>query len=402
LAVTTCLFSVALAQEPPAQGGADESLVRDDQIAASLLTDVRSYQRAIEFLETNSGAFATGLSEELLGLGLALQRSGNHEAAVDTFKRGVHLARINEGLYSPRQIALLQGEIASHIAMGAFETADERQRYLYRVQAQTLSDATRGEALMQHALWQRKAYEVGVGENPFSRLHRMWSLHRMALTELVDAEGEKSPELLPPLYGMLRSQYLLSGFVGELSTGRYRTRSLYADEESQQIGYRGQSYKQGSAVIRAIYDIRVVQPEATSTDVLEPLMLLADWQFWHGKRNDAMKTYAELSGELAQLDGAEELQDAYFGTPQPLPAVPGVRALPEPQAEQPGRLLLEFGVTDRGRVVDVVRIDEYAQNDAKAGDIIRRLRQTPFRPRFSDGMPVETEGLRWAYDTTDW
>ena len=85
---------------------------------------------------------------------------------LEAFKRGTHLARINEGLYSTRQLALLRGEIESLIAIGDLETADERQRYLYRVQARTLSDRSRGEALMRQALWQRQAYEAGLGEAP--------------------------------------------------------------------------------------------------------------------------------------------------------------------------------------------------------------------------------------------
>ena len=393
------------AQSPPLPGiesDADNTLMSEEQARESLMTDVRTYRRSIEALESSSGAFAPGLAQELLGLGLALQRNGDHEGAIEVFKRGVHLARINDGLYGQGQIALLQGEIASRIALGAYERADERQRYLYRVQARTLSDTTRGQAFMQHALWQRQAYEAGVGKHPFTRLQRMWSLYRLALTEFVDAEGDTSPALLPALYGMLRSQYLLSGFVGETASGRFRTRELYANDESQQVAFRHQAYKQGNAIIRTIYDIRTQQPDATRDDTLESLLLLGDWQLWHGKRNDAMQTYAKLSGELAGSDDAEAVQSDLLATPQPLPAVPGVRALPEPVAGQPGRLLLQFGVTERGRVVDLERLDEYTQNDAKADQIVRRLRQTPFRPRFSDGMPVSTEGLRWAYDTTDW
>ncbi|MEM1188864.1 MAG: hypothetical protein AAGI72_10080 [Pseudomonadota bacterium] len=368
----------------------------------ALMLDVRDYQQAIAAIEAETGAFAPQLSEQLLGLGLALQRNGDHEAAVQTFKRGVHLARINEGLYSQGQLALLQGEIASHVALGAFTEADERQRYLYRVQARTLSDSNRGEALMQHALWQRQAYEAGIGEEPVTRLTRMWSLYRLALTEYVDVEGESSTALLPPLYGMLRAQYLLSGFVGETSKGRYRTRPRYVEESAQQTAYSNQSYKQGNAVIRAIYDVRVSQDDASIEDSVESLLMLADWKLWHGKRNEALETYGRLYTELAENEAAKAIVDREFAEPHALPKVDGVRALPPPVAEREGVLLLEFDVTDRGRVVDLERLDEHPQNDARAEDIMRRLRQTPFRPSFSDGMPVRTEGIRWAYDVSIW
>ncbi|EAQ98672.2 hypothetical protein KT71_01805 [Congregibacter litoralis KT71] len=393
---------------PAAVGATDtaaaeaEALASEEAARDALMGDVRAYLKRIEAQESSDGAFAPGLTEDLLGLGLALQRNGDHEQAVRIFKRGIHLSRINEGLYSRRQLALLEGEIASHIALGALSEADERQRYLYRVQAKTLSDVTRGQALMEHALWQRQAYEAGIGEDPFARLVNMWSLYRFALSEFAKVEGETSPMLLPPLYGMLRAQYMLSGFVGETTSGRYRTGGVYGDEESRQIGYRSQSYKHGNAVIRAIYDIQVAQSDVTLKDTAEVLLLLGDWQYWHGKRAEALDTYAQLYGELEETEAAQALREQLFASPQPLPGLAGVRALPQHSGEQEGRLLLEFGVSERGRVMDVVRLDDHMHNDEKAGDIINRLRRTPFRPRIDDGLPVETEGLRWAYDTSAW
>lgn len=390
---------IAAPQDSPddSDGLESEQSARDN-----LMTDVRAYQQRIEAAETAQGAFAPGLSEDLLGLGVALQRNGDHAAAVAVFKRGVHLSRINEGLDSSRQLALLKGEIASHVALGSLEEADERQRYLYRVEAKTLSDVTRGQALIQHALWQRQAYEAGVGEEPYGRLLNMWSLYRLALTELAQAEGDTSPTLLPALYGMLQAQYLISGFVGETTNGQFRTRGVYGEELTQQMGYRSQSFKQGRAVIRAIYDVKTSQANARLEDTAELMLMLGDWQLWHGKRNDALDTYAELYGELAETDAAKELRQQMFGSPSPLPQLAGVRAFPDPVDEGEGRLLLEFGVTDRGKVVDVVRLDNYAPNNQIAEDVIFRLRGTPFRPRFDDGMPVDTKGLRWAYETSSW
>lgn len=408
---SACLLLVAALLWPPfvstaaeleTQQADTDALEREEGARETLLSDVRAYAQRIQEMESSDGAFAPGLTEDLLGLGLALQRNGDHEQAVKVFKRGIHLSRINEGLYSRRQLSLLQGEIASHIAMGALSEADERQRYLYRVQAKTLSDVTRGQALMQHALWQRQAYEAGIGEDPFARLVNMWSLYRYALTEFAKIDGETSPTLLPPLYGMLRAQYLLSGFVGETSNGRFRTGGIYGDEESRQIAYASQSYKQGSSVIRAIYDIEIAQNDVKLEDTAEVLLMLGDWQFWHGKRNEALETYGELYGELAEGEAAQQLRGQLLDTPQPLPGLIGVRALPEPVDEQEGRLLLEFGVSDRGRVVNVVRLDDNVQNDTKAGDVISRLKRTPFRPRIDDGLPVDTEGLRWAYDISVW
>ncbi len=391
------------ASTPAAEAGArDAALESEAEARQNLLADVRDYQHRIAELETRGGAYANGLAEQLLGLGLALQRNGAHGEAIETFKRGVHLTRINEGLYSDRQMAMLQGEIASHIAQGEYSVADERQRYLYRIQTQALTDVTRAQAFMHHARWQRKAYEADLGDAPFSRLINMFSLHRLALTELVNVEGEDSPLLLEPLYGMLQAQYLLSGFVGETSSGHYRTGGVFSDEQSMQMSYRNESYKQGNAEIRAIYDVSAMQPEFDLEHSANTLILQGDWKLWHGKRGEAMAVYGEIFGELAARDADQAIVDSLFGVPVPLPAIEGVRTLPPRIEEREGALLLEFGVSERGRVTDLVRVDNHPSNDDSADSIMRRFRQTLFRPRISDGMPVETQGLRWAYDTADW
>ncbi|MGL4564842.1 MAG: hypothetical protein ACRCVD_06085, partial [Halioglobus sp.] len=74
----------------------------------------REYQDAIAEIESSEGAYAGQLPESLLGLGLHLQSQGRHVDAIKALRRGVHLARINEGLYCTQQIPLLQGEITSY------------------------------------------------------------------------------------------------------------------------------------------------------------------------------------------------------------------------------------------------------------------------------------------------
>ncbi|MFK7830978.1 MAG: hypothetical protein AB8B57_14460 [Congregibacter sp.] len=369
--------------------------------AAYLSLDIKPYMDNIAAIEQVEGAFAIGLAEPLLSAGLALQRNGAHEQAIRLFKRGVHLTRINEGLHSPQQIAMLQGEIASHVALNAYEDADERQRYLHRIQSRSLSDAFRGDAYMQYARWQRQAYEAGIGEDPFNRLQRMLSLYRMALAEYVDLEGIESPKQLDPLYGMLRASYLISGFVGQTTSSGFSTQ-WSNDAATRRAAYRGQRYKEGEAIIRRIFDVYGAQPEFSIEEQARVSQMLADWQLWNGKRDEALQTYAAIDGELAAMEGAQVIREKLFGRPHPLPALEGVRAFPMPKEEQEGYLLLEFGVTDRGRVTDLTRLDTHPANDEIAGRVIRRLKQTPFRPRISDGAPVATQGLRWAYDTSIW
>ena len=410
------LFALALAFTAgpvAAQDAIDTAAVADNN-------DVAYYRQAIEEMESSQGAYAEGLQEQLLSLGMSLQQQGRHDEAIRVLKRGVHLARINNGLYSIDQIPLLQTEIASHMASGQFLEADERQMYLYRVQQRTLDRGeVRAQALMQQARWQRRAYEMGVGEQGFARLLTMWDLYRLALNDVVDQQGDTSMDLLPPLEGMLESQYLIAGYQGETSSGGYGGDDLAARQNQGRFNaYRSQSYKRGQAVIQAMYDIEQKNNGGDKVAAAESLVMLGDWMLWHGEREAAFGAYRDAMMELAETDDAQLHRERLFGTPVALPSLAGVRPLPEPIAAENGNLLLEFGVSSRGRVVDLERIEESIDSEeveaaedaveqaeeatAATNRFMRKLRRTRFRPRFEDGEPVATEKLIWAYDTSNW
>jgi len=399
LSALVTALSAATDQAPPTAEPRDTGALQ-----TSGRQSISRYRDLIARLEDEGGAYNPALTEPLLELGMALQESGMHGDAISLLKRGVHLARINNGLYSEIQLALLESEIKSHIALGQLEEADDRHRYLYRVQQRTLKDAGRGFAFMKQAKWQRRAYELELDENGFNRLINMWNLHRMALTEFAEADGDASPTLLPPLHGMLRAQYLMSGSNGENSSGRFQRAGfrIRGDDQGRLSAYRGQSYKQGDSVVRAIFDVQAAQPDSTPLARAEVLAMMGDWRLWHGRYKEALDAYSEAIIELASVDGAEEGMQALFGAPLALPALEGIRPLPEPASPDKADLLLEFTVDERGRVRDLTRLDDSQASVGIVNRIMRTLRGTPFRPRFDTGEPVATTGIQWAYDTDQW
>ena len=358
-----------------------------------------AFRGAISTLESNQGAYSAGLSEQLLSLGLALQAQGRHTEAVDLFKRGVHLARINDGLHSPAQIPPLQGQIASYIALGSYTEADERQHYMYGVQLNSMdSGQARTAALMQQANWQHNAYRLGIGEQGFTRLMNMWDLYRLALNDIITREGNTSTELLAPLHGMLQAQYLISSYKGE-DQGSGSSDDLGSRQQLNRFNaYRAQSYQKGRAVILAIYDIERAREDEQSVAPAKALVMLGDWQLWHEERESAWQTYQDVLRELAERDDAQMQAARLFGEPVALPDIDGIRSLPPTVDTEQGDILLEFGVTERGRVVNLERLDTNEGSDGKANRLMRRLRKTQFRPRFDAGEAIETDKLVRAYE----
>ncbi len=371
---------------------------------------LRAIRNAVENAESSSGAYAAELPQQLLSLGLVLQREGRHIDAIKVFKRGSHLARINNGLYSAQQIPFLEREITSYLALGEYTEADEGQSRLYRAQKRSLANSeSLADALMQQADWQRKAYKLGIGgeEMSFTHLLYMWDLNRMALTTILEREGDKSSSLLPPLYAMLQAQYLISSHNDHTRSTNYDFSSGGGSRQSQTRfnRYIAKSYDMGRSVIGAMHGIQVSHYGEKGLPAIETRILLGDWMLWHDAHDPALASYTRAFRELAELDDAQLHTQRLLGEPVPLPDLDGVRPLLPEVGVNEGNILVEFGVSARGTVVDPSRVreDNTAElepdeaTEGKANRLLRALRKTKFRPRFENGEPTPTEKIVKAY-----
>ena len=135
------------------------------------------------------------------------------------------------------------------------------------------------------------------------------------------------------------------------------------------------------------------------------------------------EAYAEAYGELAGLGAAQDSDTpgstepaqesthdndaegdseairevAALAEPVPLPAFADLQPLPMVATPEEGNILLEFGVTATGKVVDLERLDENEALDGKANRLMRKLRRTTFRPRFEAGQAVASENVTRSF-----
>ncbi len=412
-----CCAALSASAQPEQDPGISASDQQASETAEAMVIDLRNtldqraapepapesslvleYRNAIATQERLGGAYAPGMTEQLLGLGAALQQLNRHEEAIDVFKRGAHIARINSGLYSGEQIALLRSEIRSHMAIGQFDLVDERQRYLYRVERRALSNLSESaEALMRQAKWQQEAFLMRVGdpETLPGRLMVTWDLYRLALTDMIELYGNASPELRRPLMGMLTSQYLLAGHRG------FPHYKASKDSDAQLAALTSTTYKRGVAVINALIELNEANDLAIEQKV-EDTAALGDWAQWFGKYSEAEIHYATA---MNLIDTAEqpELMAQFFAQPVPLPAVDGLDSLPPHAEGDHGPLTVSFSVTETGRVKD---FEEVARPELEDDKILRRLvrtlKDTRFRPGFDGSQPIASQGLLWSFDADAW
>ncbi|MEP5764645.1 MAG: hypothetical protein ABJ308_08620 [Halieaceae bacterium] len=373
---------------------------------ALIIPDATSYQFYITDLESRFGPYAPGLSEQLLGLGSAYQQQGLHDQAIDYFKRGVHIARVNGGLNGEQQIPLLQRLIRSLVAMGDFETADERQYYLFRVQANVYGRGSKqmSLAMLERAEWERRAYHLALGDTAFMRLLTMWELYSAALRNISREDGSHSQSLLRPLSGLLQTQYMISAYSGESTSVAEAVSTAEARfvEANRFSMVRGSNYKQGQAVIRAMREVYDYNEDEESPLATEALVQLGDWHQWHQKRDSALLIYQQAWDEFGELKDGERLREVYFGQPTLLPDLPGsARDLVAPSVVE-GYASVSYFINGRGRVksLELLEMERMDETDTRPPvRLLRRIKQQTFRPRLQDREPIATETIekRYAY-----
>lgn len=374
------------------------------------------YRSYIQSMEASAGAFAPGLTEQLLGLGLNLQALNRHEEAEAVLKRGVHVSRVQSGLYAADQIPLLRAEIRSLTAMGRFDEVDERQRYLARVESEALEGTPASiAAFLDQGAWAEQAWELRLGEletHP-EHLARSWEYYRLAYNQSGNLFGEQSLELVAPLEGMLRLQYHFAALQ------RNNTGGSAFDKGSYRQGTAlGGVYRRGEAVLTNIYAVKRINGSSAGEQARD-LARLGDWAWWMGRRSTAFDYYEQAwqritpepapqldtddttdtlaatetddtepaadeanqtvasteDGDAKDPDGENDeaeqadvtppepepvddpvMRAALFEVSTPLPDIDNLRPLPPFTRDDAGPIVVQFRVNDAGKVTDLERL----------------------------------------------
>jgi len=398
--------TLALVLNAPHAAWAEESVeldFTDDATETTLYTEeLDRFEQRIATIESMGGAFNSSLSEELLGLGLALQRSGRHERAVQVLKRGTHVTRINEGLFTKSQIPFLKAEVVSLGELGDPTEADERYDYLIKVQEKSLTAGPeRVKAWNEFAQWQKSLFLSNPREENFYRLAKMLSVYEKSLADLVEYEEEYNL-IKTSLSGLLQTYFLITSFDEGEDISPFERRSAFDEDQPQSNFY--EYYRQADRGAPSVIEL-LVRTESkvhgpVSFEAFHASLQLADWNLWRGQRRSAFEVYRQIDqviGELEDEARIEELRTRLFSEPVLLPDLDAVRLLPPAVPEADGNVRLSFTVTDRGSVRSVERVDVAEGLDGATGRFIRMLRKATFRPKIVDGETVTLQDIEQSY-----
>jgi len=110
-----------------------------DELGTALLLagrpeeSIQHFERSVDMLRDLDGIFSADLVNPYSGMGMAMQRLGNHEGAVGFFQRAQHITHRHAGVSNMEQISLMESISRSMMSQNKFAEARRLQKAILKV-----------------------------------------------------------------------------------------------------------------------------------------------------------------------------------------------------------------------------------------------------------------------------
>ena len=342
---------------------------------------VQNFETAISIIETNEDRLNAQLINPLKGLGDAQLAYGRPDLANRTYKRAIHVTHVNEGPHNMDQIDLLESIAETHARMDDMEAAKEVQDQIYalNIRAHEVDSLALVPTLMRRAKWQHRSGYI------FDER----ATYRRAIRIIEEADGKDSLALVEPLILLGRSYF----FLDRTGKGSYQESTMST----------------GEIYFRRAARIATENPDSNWQILAQSYLALGDYYIYGNVPQRAWPVYEETWALLSQdeerlefrrerLEMVNLLREGQL----PLYVNSGSSDTPsEGQQDDPasqGTVSLSYGVTQRGRAVDIKLITaEPPEFEDMLERAVRELRRRIYRPRMVDGKAVGTENLTFEH-----
>lgn len=351
-----------------------------------------SYASAVSLLEARGGSNSTALVAPLTSLGRALS-AVDSTAAQSAFERAISISRRSSGLFNEDQIEALRSSATLYSIDGDFARALGALEYVVRVHERLYgpNDQRTALAMADVAQW-----HAATGDFLDARQR-----YRQALQIIESQAGPDSIALVEPLAGL--ADVYRREATGDTDYDASRTNDMAVQTRRQLLSVGADNYgswrKLHPSGLR--YLQRALQIAESNPTQIDPavhrtvLLQTGDWLQLARQPANALPYYRrtfELKVANPMTPG-ESLQlpvPVYMSFP---PAAARHRALPEDEIRVTFATI-EFDVTPQGYVAAprVVEADTSEPNQRAA---LKALADWIYRPRFENGVPVETRSLRY-------
>ena len=374
---------------------------------------IARYQAEIAELQAAGGPHAEQLIEVRHSLGMLQQQAGDHRQALAFLQGALQAVRVNEGLYSMNQVAILEAIIDSHVALGARDELRRNYEYLLWLYQRNFGDGSAGlvPVIKRVGQWYFDLYNFSPPNTTVEPLIAADDLYAKALNML--------PEDGPPgdRVDILYKVAVINHHVAEdvldpmLSHREIREAMIphgritpYVNEAAVREYYAHQSFYKGKRSLQRIVKTYEATLPAGVMDYARALVFMGDWLTVQRRVLEGARKYRQAWTALAEHGAGPAQVEELFGAPQPIEQLP-----------VPGDAEIQAGADDyyADALLDVpesgwptnIRIQAIHPPDETT--LVRRARRgiaaTRYRPRYRDGQPAATTDvpLRFVFKYKD-
>jgi hypothetical protein len=353
-----------------------------------------SYAEAVAITEYRHGNFHRELVAPLRALGEAYAASNEHASASQAWHRAAVITRRNDGLFNTAQQELLKSICASQTALGKLPEAEQNLQYLWQIQerAYGADDPRVMDALDALGDWYSR-----IGDFDRSR-----QIYGYALAVVHRKLGD-DPAMVPALRGYARS-FVRALTVPGIAKEEPQVMTASATAEfGTPVRAEAPPFLDplalpdiGANMLRKAVSILRIRSESSGDVLAATLLDAGDWYEIRRDPATALTFYKKAWALLNDRSAGESQQ--MLDHPVPIYLLPPAISrknrdtAPEEVAEK--QVLAEFTVDADGSVQNPVIVEEDV-GARRSTETLKALRNARYRPRFVNGEPVATTGVRY-------
>ena len=405
--------SLSSGNEPTDIHRADSTVATQAPSGPGLTQSIARYETRIAELEAAEGPHAAELVEVRQSLGLLHQQAGDHGQAIAVLRDALQAARVNQGLHSMSQVAILEAIIDSNVALDAKDELRRNYEYLFWLYQRNYGDHSAGlvSVIKKIGEWYFDLYNFSPPNTTVEPLIAADDLYAKAL-EILPEDGP-SQDRVDILYKVaVINHHVAEDILDPMLSHReireamipHGRGSPYLNDVAVRQYYANQSFHKGKRSLKGIIETYEKTLPAGIMDYARALVFMGDWltvqrRVWEGARQyqRALAALEEHNANPAQVDDL-------FGEPQPIEQLP-IPGEAEPQAGADNYYVdALLDVPESGWPTNI-RIQ--AVHPPGETTLIQRAERgiaaTRYRPRYRNGHPVATTDvpLRFVFKHKD-
>ncbi len=381
--------------------------------APGLVRSIAGYEKQIAEMEVAEGPHAAGLVEARSSLGMLYQQAGDHGRAVTVLRDAMQSVRVNEGLHSMSQVALLEAIIDSRVALGARDALRRDYEYLFWLYQRNYGERNAGlvPVIKKLGQWYFDLYNFSPPNTTVEPLIAADDLYARALKILPeDAQPRDRADILYKVAVInhhvaedVQDPMLSHREIREAMIPHGRS-SPYLHETAVRQYYADQSFYKGKRSLKRIVETYEKTLPDGIMDYARALVFMGDWLTVQRRVLEGARLYRQALAALEQHDADPAQVDELFGEPQPIEQLP-VPGEAETQAGAGSYYVDALLDVPKSGWPTNIRIQAVHPPEETA--LIRRAERgiaaTRYRPAYRNGQPATTTDvpLRFVFKHKD-